>query len=209
MAGIEKLEVAVARNAVGRLRQLSRYEHLDSEAEAQPSYAGRGLGIWRGVSSERRCGQCFFARRYSDPHTVADLTSETFVRALASYRRFDPTRGSERAWLIGISHNVSRRYLSAATEDRQTIQRLMSQVVLGEDDIDELAARIDAQSAGRALLERTAGFPESERVALELVDVMQMSPKEAAHAVGVSASALRVRLFRARARLRKDEPDGI
>src|SRR5205085_1957680 len=40
------------------------------------------------------------------------------------------------------------------------------------DDVEELAARIDAQSAGRALLERVAGFPELERVALELTDVM-------------------------------------
>jgi hypothetical protein len=55
----------------------------------------------------------FFARRCSDPQTVADLTSETFVRALGSYRRFDPRRGSERAWLIGISHNVFRRHVGA------------------------------------------------------------------------------------------------
>lgn len=151
----------------------------------------------------------FFARRCSDPQTVADLTSETFIRAVASYRRFDPNRGTARAWLIGISHNVFRRYLSAVTEERDTIQRLASQVVLGEDEVDELAARIDAQSAGRALLARTASFPEPERVALELVDVMQMSPKEAAHAVGVAAGTLRVRLFRARARLRKEEINGI
>ena len=58
----------------------------------------------------------FFARRCSDPQTVADLTSETFVRALASYRRCDPRRGTERAWLIGISHNVFRRYVGAVSE---------------------------------------------------------------------------------------------
>ncbi|HEX3690900.1 MAG TPA: sigma-70 family RNA polymerase sigma factor [Solirubrobacteraceae bacterium] len=151
----------------------------------------------------------FFARRCSDPQTVADLTSETFVRALGSYRRFDPRRGTQRAWLIGISHNVFRRHVGAVTEARETIQRLSSQLELSQDDIDELAARIDAQSAGRGLLERVAGFPEPERVALELVDVMQMSPKEAAQVVGVSAGALRVRLFRARTRLRKEGIDGI
>ncbi len=151
----------------------------------------------------------FFARRYADPQTVADLTSETFVRALGSYRRYDPSRGTERAWLIGIAHNVFRHYTGAMAEDRDLVQRLSGQVVLGEDDVDELAARIDAQSAGRALLERVAAFPEPERVALELVDVMQMRPKEAAKVVGVSAGALRVRLFRARARLRKERIDGI
>lgn len=151
----------------------------------------------------------FFARRCSDPQTIADLTSETFVRAVASYSRFDPTRGTPRAWLIGIAYNVFRRHLSAAAEDRETVQRLGSQVVLDEDDVDELAARIDAQSAGRAMLKRAASFPEAERVALELVDVMQMSSKEAAQAVGVSAGTLRVRLFRARGRLRKEKNDGV
>ncbi|MFZ1994965.1 MAG: sigma-70 family RNA polymerase sigma factor [Solirubrobacteraceae bacterium] len=151
----------------------------------------------------------FFARRCSDPQVVADLTSETFVRAIASYRRFDPGRGTARGWLIGIARNVFRRHLSSIAEDRAVIQRFGSRVVLGEDDVEELAARIDAQSAARALLARTAGFPELERVALELVDVMQMSPKEAAAIVDVSAGVLRVRLFRARARLRKEGIDGV
>ena len=151
----------------------------------------------------------FFARRCSDPQTVADLTSETFVQALGSFRRFDPGRGTARAWLIGIAHNVFRGYVGAAAVERDTVRRLGGQLVLGEDSVDELAARIDAQSAGRALLERTARFPEAERMALELVDVMRMSPKEAADAVGVSAGTLRVRLFRARARLRKERIDGI
>src|SRR6516164_10019360 len=34
----------------------------------------------------------YFARRCGDPHTVADLTSETFVRAMDGFARFDPRR---------------------------------------------------------------------------------------------------------------------
>jgi hypothetical protein len=40
----------------------------------------------------------YFARRCRDPHTVADLTSETFVRGMAGFAGFDPRRGSDRAW---------------------------------------------------------------------------------------------------------------
>ena len=87
------------------------------------------------------------------------MTSETFVRAIASYRHFDPGRGTARGWLIGIARNVFRRHVSTLAEDREVVQRLASQVVLGEDDIQELAARIDAQSSARALLARTTGFP--------------------------------------------------
>ena len=34
----------------------------------------------------------YFARRCRDPQTVADLTSETFVRAVEGFARFDPHR---------------------------------------------------------------------------------------------------------------------
>ena len=146
--------------------------------------------------------------RLADAMLVVD-TNVAHVRALGSYRHFDARRGTERAWLIGIAHNVFRRHVGAASEARDVIRRLGGQLELGQDEIDELVARIDAQSTGRALLSRVAAFPEPERVALELVDVMQMPPKEAAQVVGVSAGTLRVRLFRARARLRKEGIDGI
>lgn len=171
--------------------------------------AGADSGFGDVYRANVRAVTGFFARRCSDPQTVADLTSETFVRAVGSYRRFDPSRGTARAWLIGIANNVFRAYVGAVAEERSTVTRLRGQLVLGEDVVDELAARIDAQSASRALLERVAGFPEAERIALELVDVMRMPTKEAAHAAGVSAGTLRVRLFRARARLRKERIDGI
>jgi hypothetical protein len=42
----------------------------------------------------------YFARRCAEPQTVADLTSETFVRAASAFGGFDPGRGSARAWLF-------------------------------------------------------------------------------------------------------------
>ena len=43
----------------------------------------------------------YFARRCAEPQIVADLTSETFVRAAGAFGTFDPRRGSARAWLFG------------------------------------------------------------------------------------------------------------
>jgi Sigma-70 region 2 len=48
----------------------------------------------------------YFARRRGDPQTVADLTSDTFVRAAGAFGSFDPRRGSPRAWLFGIAAHV-------------------------------------------------------------------------------------------------------
>lgn len=150
----------------------------------------------------------YFSRRCGDAQTVADLTSETIVRAAAGFAGFDPGRGSARAWLLGIAGHVYAQYCAQASNGRAATARLAGLVELSTDEIDELTGRIDAQRAGRALLDRCAQLSALERAAVELVDLEGLTPKEAATALGVSRGVLRMRLSRARARLRKaDDTD--
>jgi RNA polymerase sigma factor (sigma-70 family) len=146
----------------------------------------------------------YFARRCRDPQTVADLTSETFVRAVDGFARFDPRRGSDRAWLFGIAARVFARHCEQSAGDRHAVARFGGHRLLEEDEIEELAERIDAESDGAALLRRCAQLPAAERAAIELVDLEELTPKEAALALGVSRVAFRKRLSRARSRLRKE-----
>ena len=145
----------------------------------------------------------YFARRCRDPQTVADLTSETFLRAMAGFAAFDPRRGSDRAWLFGIAAHVFARHCEQAAGGREAIARLGGRRSLDEDEIEELAGRIDAERDGAALLRHCARLPEIERAAIELVDLGGLTPTEAALALGVSRAALRQRLSRARSRLRR------
>lgn len=146
----------------------------------------------------------FFARRCREPQEVADLTSQTFVEAIASAHRYE-SRGSPRAWLIAIARTVYARHRADEAAGNGLVARLGGELTLDPDEVEDLLDRIDAQSRGRELLVRAAQLPELERAALELVDLVGLSPKDAARALQVSAGALRVRLFRARSRLRKDE----
>jgi len=146
----------------------------------------------------------YFARRCRDPQAVADLTSETFVRAVDGFARFDPRRGSDRAWLFGIAAHVFARHCEQSAGDRDAVARLGGRRALDDDEIEELAERIDAEREGAALMQRYARLPVIERAAIELVDLEGLSPKEAALALGVSGVAFRKRLSRARSRLRKE-----
>jgi len=146
----------------------------------------------------------YFARRCRDPYTVADLTSETFVRAVDGFARFDPRRGSDRAWLFGIAAHVFARHCEQSAGGRDAAARLGGHRTLGVDEIEELAERIDAEREGAALMRRCARLPAVERAAIELVDLAGLAPKEAALALGVSGVAFRKRLSRARSRLRKE-----
>jgi RNA polymerase sigma-70 factor (ECF subfamily) len=146
----------------------------------------------------------FFARRCSDPQAVADLTSETIVRAAAGFAGFDPRRGTARAWLCGIASHVYAQHCARTASDRDAVARLAGLVNLAPEEIDELTEAIDAERAGRELLERCAALSPVERTAVELVDLDGLTPKEAAVVLGVSRGVLRMRLSRARARLRKE-----
>ncbi|HEY2320037.1 MAG TPA: sigma-70 family RNA polymerase sigma factor [Solirubrobacteraceae bacterium] len=146
----------------------------------------------------------YFARRCGDPQTVADLTSETFVRAVDGFAGFDPRRGSDRAWLFGIAARVFARHCEQSAGGRNAVARLGGHRLLDEDDIEELAERIDAEREGAALMRRCAQLPAVERAAIELVDLDELTPKEAALVLGVSRVAFRKRLSRARSRLRKE-----
>lgn len=145
----------------------------------------------------------YFARRCREPQTVADLTSETIVRAVSGFAGYDPRRGSDRAWLLGIASRVFARHCEQSASGRDAVMRLEGHRALDEDEIDQLTERIDAEREGAALLRRCAQLPVHEREAIELVDLEELTPKEAAQALGVSHVALRKRLSRARSRLKK------
>jgi RNA polymerase sigma factor (sigma-70 family) len=144
----------------------------------------------------------YFARRCREPQTVADLTSETFVRAVGGFARFDPRRGSDRAWLFGIASRVFARYCEQSAGSRDAVARLGGHRPLDADEIEELTERIDAEREGAVLVQRCAQLPDVERAAIELVDLDGLTPHDAAVALGVSRVALRKRLSRARSRLR-------
>jgi RNA polymerase sigma factor (sigma-70 family) len=147
----------------------------------------------------------YFARRCRDPQTVADLTSETFVRAADGFEKFDPERGSDRAWLFGIATRVFANHCEQWAGRRDAVERLCARRPLERDEIEELADRIDAEREGAVLMRCWEHLPGVERAAIELVDLEGFTPKEAALALGVSRVAFRKRLSRARARLSKAE----
>jgi RNA polymerase sigma factor (sigma-70 family) len=147
----------------------------------------------------------FFGRRSRDPQAVFDLTADTFLEAMRSFASSPPARGSERPWLYAIARRVYAKHCERDARRRDAARRQDNGRVLTQDETDEILARIDAERPGRELLTQLTELPLHEREAVELVDLDGLSPSEAAAVVGLSPGTLRVRLFRARARLRKGQ----
>jgi RNA polymerase sigma-70 factor (ECF subfamily) len=145
----------------------------------------------------------YFARRTVDPQVVADLTADTFVAVITGFASFDPRKGTARAWLFGIAGHVYAAHCAAYSQQQHRLERLGGRRELDQDQVDELLERIDAERAARGLLSELARLPEGDRAVIDLVDLAGLQPKEAAAALGLPPGTVRMRLMRARARLRK------
>jgi RNA polymerase sigma factor (sigma-70 family) len=145
----------------------------------------------------------YFARRTADPQLVADLTADTFVAVITGFGSFDPRKGSDRAWIFGIARHVYAAYCQSYSQQLAQLRRLAGRRDLDPDEVEELLERIDAEREGRGVLTELAALPEPDRAVIELVDIAGLRPKDAATALGLSPGTVRMRLMRARARLRR------
>jgi len=144
----------------------------------------------------------YFARRSAEPQTGADLTADTFVQAITAFATFDPRKGTPRAWVFGIARRIYAAHCQARSQQRSRAERLAGRRELAPDEVGELIDRIDAERAGRALVTGLTTLPAADRAVVELVDLAGLQAKEAARVLGIAPGTLRMRLMRARARLR-------
>jgi RNA polymerase sigma factor (sigma-70 family) len=153
----------------------------------------------------------YFARRSADPQTVADLTADTFVQAIVSFHAFDPGKGTERAWVFGIARRVYAGHCEAHSQQRSRVMRLAGRRDLDPDQIGELLDRIDAERSGRRLITGLTTLSDADRAVIELVDLAGLRPKEAADVLNIAPGTVRMRLMRARTRLRRaaTTPEGL
>jgi DNA-directed RNA polymerase specialized sigma24 family protein len=105
--------------------------------------------------------------------------------------------------MFGIARRVYASYYEAHSLQQRKLQRLAGRRDLEPDQVEELLDRIDAERAGRDLIGELAMLPERDRAVIELVDIVGLRPKEAAAALGLTSGAVRMRLLRTRALLRK------
>ncbi|TDU02922.1 RNA polymerase sigma-70 factor (ECF subfamily) [Streptomyces sp. 846.5] len=146
----------------------------------------------------------FVTRRTDDPHLAADLTADIFVTALEHAAGYDPRRGAPVAWLYGIARNVLAAHFRGSARESRAVARINGRRLLDDQDIAALEERIDASRAARHLLAAHAALSEPLRAVLDLVAVDGLTPGEAAQALGISPTAVRVRLHRARRLLRHE-----
>lgn len=137
----------------------------------------------------------YLLRTLGDARAAEELTQETFYRACVAALRF---RGesSVRTWLFGIARRVLLEHLRQRRRERPAAEAGDTPDTPRTDD-----ERIDLERA-------FARLSIEDRELLMLVDVLGLEPKEVAETMGIKPSAARVRLHRARRRLRAAYEEG-
>ncbi|MFC9325958.1 RNA polymerase sigma factor [Kitasatospora sp. NPDC057015] len=137
----------------------------------------------------------YFARRV--PGAADDLLAEAWLQAFAARRTFDAARGSARGWLFGVARNV------LAGHARRAGREAGAPAPAANDPWQAVDQRLDAAALAPELRRALDGLPPEERELMLLVSWEQLTPTEAAAAVGIPAGTARSRLHRARGRLRE------
>ncbi|WP_320669952.1 RNA polymerase sigma factor [Patulibacter defluvii] len=139
-------------------------------------------------------------RRCPTPEDAADLVSDVF---LVAWRRLDevPAGADARPWLFGTARLTlanQRRGAARRTRLGQELRRHVG-AAAGEDPAGALVRRERDGELERAL----AALSDLDRGLLTLIAWEGLTPAQAAVALGLRPAVVRVRLHRARQRLRR------
>lgn len=142
----------------------------------------------------------FFLRRVGKAEVAADLTAETFARALAGRDRFDPGLGDGRGWLFGIARHVLARSLERGRVENETRTRLgMEPLVLDDEDI----ARINDLD-GTPAVAAMSSLTEEQQMAVSGRVIEERDYAELAMRLDCSESVVRQRVSRGLKTLRAE-----
>ena len=134
-----------------------------------------------------------FAWRMVGPDFAEDIAQDVFLTLLRHPERFDPTRGTLRAFLLGVARNLAlKRWRDTHRWDPLDDEAFMTPAI---DPTQGETAEI----VGAAV--RT--LPPLQREALILAEYEELSLDEIARAVDAEVGTVKSRLHRARQNLKR------
>lgn len=140
-------------------------------------------------------------RLAGDRDLAADISQEALVRAWRGISKF---RGDARfsSWLYRITVNVAWSQLSRSKRIQHSPLEVVENMAAPLSRFSHPELALEAASLRGRLRRALMALPQRARVVVVLRDIYDWSHAEIAEALGISVSAAKVRLHRARKRLR-------
>jgi RNA polymerase sigma-70 factor (ECF subfamily) len=146
----------------------------------------------------RRDLLAYIVRRSASAEDAADVLAETY---LVAWRKLDAIPADERArlWLFGVARNLLLKGASRRRSRNALVERLAAEL---RTTLPPPAPAEDERAA--ALRAAVAALPERDREIVMLTAWEGLTPKQIAAVTGIPVNLVRVRLHRARTRLKRD-----
>ena len=141
----------------------------------------------------------YAASMLRDSAAGEDVVQETFLRAqshLESIREPDKVA----AWLFRIAHNLCMDHVRARKASR--IDPTVDPEAAATCDPVSVQRDLERGEMSACVREQVGRLPETDRAVILLYDIMALSHQEIADVLGIGAGAVKVRLHRARKKLR-------
>jgi len=147
----------------------------------------------------------FILSLVKDEWVADDLIRETFLKVQQNIQSLrDPSRLSP--WIFRIAHNLCqdhfRRTKKSCKEERidqEEGEHLKEVLIQKEPGIQK---QLEQRQMGECVQNQMNLLPESLRTVLVLFDIMEFSHQESAEVLGITVENVKVRLYRARKRLK-------
>ena len=155
------------------------------------------------ILADRHQHQVFtLAMRLAGDHDLAaDIAQEALLRA---WRGIGSFRGDARfsSWLYRITVNVAWTALNRRQRHRQSSLEVVENLAAQPSSLDDPELALESANLRGRLRRALLQLPKRSRVVVVLRDVYGWSHAQIAEALDISVSASKVRLHRARKRLR-------
>lgn len=148
------------------------------------------------LSTFRRV-RAYCARR-TDEAAVADAVAEVYAVAWRRRRRMPADEDEAAVWLLAVAHRV----LANQARGRRRWARLLRRVAEQGGTAEVVPAAGDPPDDGDPLRQALGRLPAGDQEVLRLAYWDELSHREIAVVLGISAGAVATRLHRARERLR-------
>ncbi|MCD5325405.1 MULTISPECIES: RNA polymerase sigma factor [Pontibacillus] len=143
-----------------------------------------------------------------DPYLAEDVTQDTFIKAFQSLGANPPMR--VKPWLFTIAYRVfvdnHRKTKRIHPKDPSDFRTLADSVTTEDQAVD--------RSKQEVFYELLQELPDNQRQAILLVDVNELSIKEASQVLSIKENTCKSHLFRGRTKIKKwiherwEEDDG-
>ncbi len=137
-------------------------------------------------------------RMVRNPAAADELTIETFWRIYRAHDHFDPQRGFE-PWARRIASRAALDWLRAQKPEYATASEFFADLPAPAEGDPAVSAEVRRKIAGAF-----ARLRPILRIAATLAVIEERPHKEIAEALGISVTAVKLRVFRALRLLRKD-----